>query len=103
MSKFNIKNINYVSSGPKGTVLNIDFERKRIIKRQHILSEENDKYTVNCEHDNKNIRISDVNDTVEISKQIDRLNNERIFTNKTMVVEIKNSQTWNTMNDIKSA
>ena len=103
MSKFNIKNINYVSSGPKGTVLNIDFERKPIIKRQRILSEENDKYTVNCEHDNKNIRISDVNDTVEISKQIDRLNNERIFKNKTMVVEIKNSQTWNTMNDIKSS
>ena len=40
MSKFNITNINYISSGPKGTVLNLDFEREPIIRKQHILSEE---------------------------------------------------------------
>ena len=87
MSKFNITNINYISSGPKGTVVNIDFERDPIIRKQHILSEENDISAINHESENKIISVSHSDDTKKIIDQIRRLNNERICKNKTLVVE----------------
>ena len=66
MSKFNITNINYISSGPKGTVLNLDFEREPIIRKQHILSEETNISAIKHESENKIISISHSNDTKKI-------------------------------------
>ena len=93
MSKFNITNINYISSGPKGTVVNVDFEREPVIRKQHILSEETNVSAINHESENKIISISHSNDTKKILDQIKRLNNERIYKNKTFAEETQDKET----------
>lgn len=93
MSKFNITNINYISSGPKGTVVNVDFEREPIIRKQHILSEETNISAIRHESENKTISVSHSTDTKKIIDQIKRLNNERIYRNKTLVVETQDKGT----------
>ena len=103
MSKFNITNINYISSGPKGTVVNVDFEREPIIRKQHILSEETNISAIEHESEDKVISVSHSNDTKKIIDQIKRLNNERIYKNKTLVVEIQDKETQNTIHEIRAS